>query len=45
MVNHGTWATHFEINAAAFLQIPIASYIYMSEYTKDRNTYLLLGIV
>ena len=40
MANHGTWATHLEINAVAcFLQIPICL------YTKDRNSYLLLGIV
>ena len=44
MANHGTWATHLEINAAAcFLQNN--SYSYMYVYTKDRNSYLLLGIV
>ena len=42
IANNGTWATHLEINAAAcFLQIPI----YVCSYTKDRNSYLLLGIV
>ena len=39
MANHGTWATHFEINAAAFLQIPIASYICLNTQKTETLIY------